>query len=174
MSSTRIGLIEGLQIDHPLIGGGGLVEASLLHQRVAEQSVVEDDGAPGDEIAGDVLRLLELVQLVEDVAAQQQGGRFTGMRDLQTGRNGFGQRVVTGVAGHSGARDVQITEPFERCSRIGPAPGVLPGLLDLRGKSVLSLRGCQRHGAPVRRGRRRVRAAPSASRTPRPRQQRTR
>ena len=78
VSGARIGLIEGLQIDHPLIGGHGLGEPSLLHQRVAEQAVVEHDRPPGDELTRNLLRLLESVQLVQDVTAQQQRGRVAG------------------------------------------------------------------------------------------------
>jgi hypothetical protein len=79
VSGAGIGLIERLQIDHPLVGGGRLFEPSLFHQDVAEQTEVEHDRAPGDELTRDRLGLGESMQLVQHMAAQQQRRRFVGV-----------------------------------------------------------------------------------------------
>ena len=73
MRSAGVGLIEGLQVEHLLVSRGGFRQPALLHERVAQQAVVEHDGSPRDERAGELFRFTESVELMKDVTAQQQG-----------------------------------------------------------------------------------------------------
>ncbi len=63
-----------------MVGIDRFVQPALLHQGVAQESVIENERSPGYEFARDRFRILETMERMIDVAAQQLGIRRA--RDL--------------------------------------------------------------------------------------------
>ena len=114
MRGAGVGLIEGLQVEHFLVGGGGFRQPALLHERVAQQPVVQHDGSSRDERAGELFRFAESMELMKYVTAQQQGCGLVRIPSFEARGRFLGERVVAGVVAHPGACDVEVSEPLER------------------------------------------------------------
>ena len=78
MGGPGIRLIERLEIDHLLILLGSLCQTALLHQNVAQQSVIENKLALGGQPACDLFRFLKPMELVQHMTAQQERGGIVG------------------------------------------------------------------------------------------------
>ena len=79
MRGACVGLIEGLQVEHFLVGRGGFRQLPLLHECVAKQAIVQDERATGDQGAGDLLSLTKTVELMQNVSAQEKGVGLPGV-----------------------------------------------------------------------------------------------
>ena len=123
MSGARVRLVERLEVDHLLIGSGRLGQASLFHQRVAEQSVVEHELPLRHERACDELGLVKAMELMQRVTAEQKRRRIARLLLVETGRDALSEDVVAGIVGcaRSGhelvAKLLQSVTPRRRPSR---------------------------------------------------------
>ena len=125
MRRTGVGLVEGLEVDHLLIGLRRLRHPPLLHQHVAEQAVVEHELTRRHQPPRNRLGLAEAVHLVEHVAAQQQRGGLL-RRDRLEARGCLLRNLVVArgrsTDGPGRRSDIQAVRPraLPRAARAGP------------------------------------------------------
>ena len=114
-----------LQIHHPLIGLNRVAQFSLLHQRIAEKTVIKAESALLDETPRQGFGFLEAMQILQHVRTQQH--RFLALRIalFDAPRAFLGQFVEARVETFACLRNKRPTQLFEAKLKISPVANLL-------------------------------------------------
>ena len=108
-----VGLETWFEVRHFLIRIDRLVHAALLHERIAEQRVVEEELPLRDEPPGDRLGLAKLVQSLGRVPAQEQRIGLLRLHRLNGERALLGEFVKSRIAAQPRLLHKEPAELFE-------------------------------------------------------------
>ncbi len=109
----------GPKVNHVLVGGDGLGETALFHQRVAEQPVIEWQGALLDKFTGDGLGLRKTMEADKHMAAQQHRLGTFGVSHFQRSGTVLREFVESRIVAGSRLGDIQPAKLLQERPRLG-------------------------------------------------------
>ena len=97
MRRAGVGVEIRFDVGHLLVRGDGFIQTALFHQNIAEQTEIKSPAAHRREFAGQRFGVLETMQALQNMAAQQERFGLVRLLRFERERALFGQLVITGI-----------------------------------------------------------------------------
>ena len=122
MRDSAVGLETRLEVDHFLVGFDRFCQPPLLHERVAQQRIIEGKFPPRHEMTRDFFRFAEAMERFVNMSAEQGGIRALWHPRFDRRRALFREFVKARVVRAAGRVYVSPAEAFQECGPISGGP----------------------------------------------------